>query len=75
MLASRLTKAASSTLKMGSIRFTPVITTRCFSDQPGDASDQIKSEKAKIGENVHPGQFKVDQITSNVDPETMLKKE
>ena len=37
--------------------------------------EKIKSEEAKIGENVHPSKFTVEEVLSNIDPMTGLKKE
>jgi hypothetical protein len=35
----------------------------------------IKAEEAKIGQNVFPAVFDKDQVMSNIDPVTNLKKE
>ena len=35
----------------------------------------INVTEAKIGENVHPSNIRPEQITTNLDSETMLKKE
>ena len=32
-------------------------------------------EEAKIGQNVHPAQFEKEKVMSNIDPDTMLKKQ
>ena len=31
-------------------------------------------EQAQIGQNVHPAQFEKEKVMSNIDPDTMLKK-
>ena len=43
-----------------------------------DESEPVKTtifEEAKIGMNVHPSQFEKEKVMSNIDPDTMLKKE
>ena len=40
--------------------------------------EEIKTtiyEEAKIGHNVHPAQFEKEKVMSNIDPDTMLKKQ
>ena len=32
-------------------------------------------EEARIGQNVHPAQFEKEKVMSNIDPDTMLKKQ
>ena len=32
-------------------------------------------EEARIGQNVHPAKFEKEKIMSNIDPDTMLKKQ
>ena len=47
-------------------------------DSVVDFEEPIKTtifEEARIGENVHPAKFEKEKVMSNIDPETMLKKE
>lgn len=46
-----------------------------FSTTTTDQKITIKTEEAKIGENVQPAKFNVEAILSNIDPMTGLKKE
>ena len=43
-----------------------------------DESEEIKTtifEEARIGVNVHPAKFEKEKVMSNIDPDTMLKKQ
>ena len=57
---------------------------KLFSTNPKDDNrvlqdeEPIKTtifEEARIGVNVHPAQFEKEKVMSNIDPDTMLKKE
>ena len=43
-----------------------------------DENEEVKTtifEEARIGVNVHPAKFEKEKVMSNIDPDTMLKKE